>query len=91
MQAMIQRALAQQLPVLLRGAQGDSDPGVYAQLILDQVPELYLRPMIEYLKKPDWFDLLARADGRVVPFKQWFQALGSEIVQATSPKETPPA
>lgn len=90
MQAMIQRALAQQLPALLRGAQSETAPGVYAQLLFDQVPEIYLRPMIEYLKRPDWFDLLARADGRVVPFKGWFEALGSEIVQATLPEEPPP-
>lgn len=90
MQAIVQRALAQQLPVLLRGAQSESDVGVYAQLIFDQVPELYLRPMVEYLKKPDWFDLLARADGRVVPHQPWFEALRNEIVRETSP-ELPPA
>jgi hypothetical protein len=90
MQAIIKRALAQQLPVLLRGAQSESDPGVYAQLILDQVPQVYLGPMVEYLKKPDWFDLLAAADGRVVAHRAWFEALGSEVVRATS-SELPPA
>jgi hypothetical protein len=85
-EAMIRRALAQQLPALLRGAQAGTDAGVYAQLILDQVPELYAAPLVEFLKRPDWFDVLAAVDGRAVPYRDWFVALGSEIVRATSPE-----
>lgn len=90
MMAMVQKALAQQLPTLIRGAQSETDPTVYAQLVLDQLPQIYLAPLLRELAKPEWFTLLARVDGRVVPHQAWFEALRNEIVQATSP-EAPPA
>jgi hypothetical protein len=91
MEAIIRRALMERLPVLIRGAQADTDVGVYAQLVLDQVPGLYLQALLSHLQKPDWFDVLVQLDGRVVPLQSWFQALRNEIVQATSPPDTPAA
>lgn len=90
MMFLIQRALAARLPMLIRGAQAETDPGVYAQLVLDQMPELYVTPMVRELQKPEWFALLVKVDGRVVPHQPWFEALRNEILQATSP-ESPPA
>lgn len=89
MMLLIRRALAERLPLLIRGAQAESDPGVYAQLVLDQLPELYLAPMLRELAKPEWFTLLVQVDGRVVPYQAWFEALRNELLQATSPPESP--
>lgn len=91
MAMMIRRALAARLPMLIAGAQRATDPGVYAQLVLDQVPEIYVEPLLEQLRKPDWFDALVQVDGRVVPLQAWFEALRNEILQATSQDPLPAA
>jgi hypothetical protein len=87
---LIRGALSAHLPTLIKGAQAQSDPGVYAQLVLDQVPPMFLPALLEHLNKPDWFAVLVKIDGRVVPLQDWFEALRNEIVQATS-QEAPPA
>lgn len=89
MMILIRRALAERLPLLIRGAQAESDPAVYAQLVLDQLPGLYLEPLLRELQKPEWFNLLVQVDGRVVPHQPWFEALRNEILQATSQPEPP--
>jgi hypothetical protein len=88
---MIRRALAARLPMLIAGAQRDTDAGVYAQLVLDQVPEIYLGPLLEQLQKPDWFNLLVQIDGRVVPLQAWFEQLRAAILEATQGPPPPAA
>jgi hypothetical protein len=89
-QFLIKQAISRQLPVLIRGAQAESDPAVYAQLLLDQVPDLYLRPLLRELQKPEWFSLLVSVSGAVVPHQAWFEALRNEVLSVTSQDPPPP-
>lgn len=89
MMIMIQQALRSYLPTLIKGAQGGTDPSVYAQLVLDQVPERFVPSLAQQLGSPNWFDVLVRLDGRCVAHREWFEALAREIVQATS-QDPPP-
>jgi hypothetical protein len=90
MQAMIRAAIARQLPFLIKGAQAETDPSVYAQMLLDQLPEIYVPPLVRELGKPEWFDLLVSINGAVVAYKTWFESLRDEILSATS-QDPPPA
>lgn len=90
MQAIVKAALAKQLPVLIRGAQNNTDARSYADLLLDQVPQIYLSHLVGFLKREDWFTLLVQADGAVVPYQTWFEQLRNEIIQATVQPDPPP-
>lgn len=90
MQAIVKNALARQLPVLIRGAQNETDPESYADLLLDQVPDLYLPHLVAFLAREDWFTLLVQIDGRVVPYQGWIEQLRNEILQATAQQNAPP-
>lgn len=85
---MVQRALAQRIPILLRGAAQGTEASVYAQLVLDQLDDQYLGIVAEQLKRADWWEQLLAISPAVGTYREWFTALRDEVLREI---ETPPA
>jgi len=96
MQQIIAALVVKQLPMLLRGAAAGTDPGVYAQLLLDQVPTAMHGYVYQQLRAPEWFDVLSKLDAHVVPHRVWVTQLRDAFVlameeAASEAGATPPA
>lgn len=85
---IVKRAIAQRIPILLRGAIQGTEASVYAQLVLDQLPDQYLAIVAEQLKRTDWWEELVAIAPDVGPHRAWFATLRDEVLREI---EAPPA
>lgn len=69
------------LAFLCKQAQGNKDPGLYAELVLDQMGE---EQVMEFIGKPDAIETLAKIDANVAVYQGWFLALRNAILELTS-------
>lgn len=69
-------AMQNSLRFLIQQAQADNDPALWAEVVLDQVPEAQLRA---FLNQPDPVAVLAALDSAVENHREWFQLLGQEL------------
>lgn len=67
--------------LLTRAARG-SNPSLYAEVVLDSIPEnINGDVLLEFLKRPDWFQTLAQFDSRVAQYQGWFTQLREDIIK----------
>jgi hypothetical protein len=78
--------LRQYLPTLIALAADNRDPALYADLILDQVPEPILRRYLE----GDLVSRLATIDARVRQHAEWFRDLGAAVKEGFAPDAAQP-
>jgi len=70
------------LPVLLRGASKNTDPSVYVDMILDQVPSMAYDPLRKWLMEPGCLDKLVAIEPGVQYQVEWWQSLQSGLIEA---------
>ena len=74
------------LKKLIEKAEKDSDPVLYAEFILDNVPQSMVE---QYIAREDLIDYLSSIDSRVNNHKEWFTELRDHIIGVlTTPDET---
>ncbi len=73
-----QAMLREWLPKLIDRAVAQSDPLIYADLILDQVPPFMLKRMLPD-NDAELLERLAAVDARVNSHAQWFRELGAAV------------
>lgn len=66
--------------ILIKGAEKNSEPGMYADLILDQIPEKFVVELYNILNGNDWLKTLVGIDARVQKYASWFTNLRNEII-----------
>ena len=71
--------LLQYLDFLVKKAASGSNPDLYAELVLDNMPEALVR---QFLADGDPVAKLARFDKRVSLHEQWFRDLGKAVTEA---------
>jgi len=71
--------LKMQLNMLVNKAAADSDPALYADLILDAMPEEQIR---EFLGQPNLQEFLTNMNPQVSIYWPWFDALQREVMGA---------
>lgn len=70
-----------QLHMLIDRAVRDSDPKLYAEVVLDSIPEdISGDVLIDFLNKPEWLQTLHQFDSRVGQHQKWFTELRAEIL-----------
>lgn len=74
-------ALRPHLQFLKAQAAKEKDPAFYAEVILDQIPDVYFPQFVEYLSRPDLVDRLIQADPQIQAYRGWFESLRQHIVQ----------
>lgn len=73
--------LKNQLEFLLVKAARDSDPGLYAELLIDNIPEgVAPQKILDLLSREDWWSVLSQFNSHVAPYAGWFGNLRAEIV-----------
>jgi hypothetical protein len=67
--------------LLVRAARG-SNPSLYAEVVLDSIPEnINGDVLLEFLKRPDWLQMLTTFDSRVAQHAAWFSELRGDIIK----------
>lgn len=75
---MMNTKMREAVAFLVERAQSDADVGLYADLILDNIPESILRPILD----GDVVERLAALDQRVRENAEWFRDLGAVLREA---------
>ncbi|HJX19119.1 MAG TPA: hypothetical protein VJ437_13130 [Acidiferrobacterales bacterium] len=75
--------MQQAVAFLVSKAAAGADPGLYADLVLDNVPEAMLRPVLA----GDVVATLSQIDPRVANHAQWFRDLGAMLSEALRPDD----
>jgi len=70
------------LPVLLRGASKNTDPNVYIEMILDQVPTMAYDSLRTWLLEPGCLDKLVAVEPGIQFQVEWWQSLQSGLIEA---------
>lgn len=73
---------------LIGKARAGADPTLYADVILDNVPDMAL-PLLEQLVRGDVVENLAQFDPRVKDFAEWFRALGEAVASGLAELRAP--
>lgn len=74
--------LKKQIEDLLQRAARDSSPSLYAEVVLDSIPEnINGDVLLEFLKRGDWLQTLQQFDSRVANYAPWFTTLRNEIIK----------
>lgn len=75
----------QQIGLLVKKAEQDSDPALYADFIIDNVSEDIIK---QYLLQDDLVNELGKIDPKVLQHREWFMELRDNIFQVlTAPEE----
>jgi hypothetical protein len=71
----------QQLPSLTVKAAKDSDPELYAEVLLDSVPDgMDARMLRDILARPDWWTQLTTFYPQASPYQGWFTSLRDSMI-----------
>ena len=70
------------LPVLLRGATKNTDPSVYVDMILDQVPQIAYDPLRKWLIEPGCLDKLVAIEPAIQYQQDWWEGLRGGLIEA---------
>jgi hypothetical protein len=79
-----------QTVMLCHQAARQKDPGLYAELFLDNLPDGLTQEMIhERMQKPDAIEDLAAINPDVLKYREWFEAFRDEVIDLLeAPEET---
>lgn len=66
--------LREQLKMLVEKARDEKDPAIYADYVLDNLPEKVTAEVVETaLTRPDWFDQVCMLNSSVSVHREWFE------------------
>jgi len=74
--------LKMQLKMLVNKAAANADPALYADLILDSMPEAQIR---EFLGQPNLREFLTELNPAVLNYWPWFEQLQAEVLSGLTP------
>jgi hypothetical protein len=79
--------MRKQLELLVLKAHRNSDPSLYAELMLDNLPEgVQPQTILDFLQRDDWWHMLNQFDERVQPYGGWFENLRTELITLINDK-----
>lgn len=78
---MLKMAIKNQLNQLVQFAAADRDPEIYANVVLDAVPEAYAPKFAEFILKPNAVEEMASLSPAVNQHREWFNELHQIIVE----------
>lgn len=70
----------QQLGFLIKQAESGKDPGLYAELLLDQIGA---PAVLDFCGQDDCYDKLLAIEPAIANFRPWFEALRAAILEIT--------
>lgn len=77
------------MPQLLMLARMGKDPELYADVMLDQVPDIWVEELVGRVQQPDFVDKLKALYPDIVPHEAWFKKLADSIRAEFEPEPGP--
>jgi len=74
------------IPQLIQLAKADKDPSLYADFVLDQIPENFLDQLYQLLQQPNLIEQLVTLQPEIKNHEQWFKDFIQRGVEALSPE-----
>lgn len=69
------------LAYLIKKASKNADTSLYADLLLDEVPDgVDIGQFIQYLNAPSWWQTLQQFDKNVAPYEGWFASFRDDLI-----------
>jgi len=85
---MIGLLIRQALPVLINGATKNADPALYADMILDQVPETAYPKLAQWLGSPNCLEDLCKIEPGIRFQQEWWASLRETLAGALNDART---
>lgn len=82
---MFHLVLRQYLPILVNAARKNSDPGFYADLVLEQIPENLYPRLKDFLSRPDCLMELTKFEPGIQFQAEWWESLRAEVLAGMEP------
>jgi len=82
---MIKLLIRQYLPVFVNAARSNSNPDIYADMVLEQVPENLYPKLASWLNSPAWFQDITAIEKNVEFQAGWWNLLRTSILEGMSP------
>ena len=77
---LIQMALKKNMPMLMDKAAKGKDPGLYAEVVLDNIPESFFPQFVRFIAQPDALDKMIAAYPPAAQYREWFAQLREAIL-----------
>jgi len=74
------------IPQLIQLAKADKDPSLYADFVLDQIPENFLDQLYQLLQQPNLIEQLVAVQPEIKNYEQWFKDFIQHGVEALTPE-----
>lgn len=78
---MIKLMLKGYLPLLINAAAKNADPDIYADMVLDQIPDSLHPQVLTWLEKPNCLDIIVELEPGVKFQLEWWQSLRVALVE----------
>lgn len=86
--------MREQLNYIIGQAARNRDPALYANLLLDNIPQdsagnLAFPPdkLLEFISREDWWEQICRFESGCAPYKKWFEEFRTELIAALKDEE----
>lgn len=77
------------LDQLIHQAARNRDPGLYAEVLVDNLPEESSKEkLLQFLGREDWWNAMSKFHGGVLPYQGWFTQLREQVILILTDKET---
>jgi len=84
---MIKLLIRQYLPVFVNAARSHSNPDIYADMVLEQVPENLYPKLASWLNSPTWFQDITAIEKNVEFQAGWWNLLRTSILEGMTPED----
>lgn len=74
------------IPQLIQLAKADKDPALYADFVLDQIPENFLDQLYQVLQQPNLIEQLVAVQPEIKNHEQWFKDFIQHGIEALTPE-----
>lgn len=76
------------LDQLIHQAARNRDPGLYAEVLVDNLPEeSNKQKLLQFLGREDWWTAMSKFHGGVLPYQGWFTQLREQVILILTEKE----
>lgn len=78
--------LKKYIPIAVNLAVKGKDPELYADLLLDQIPQSFYEEIYNTFSRPDIVDILAKDYPILQPHTEWFKLFVSRVIETLTPE-----
>jgi hypothetical protein len=78
---MLKLLIRQYLPVFVNAARNNGNPDIYADMVLEQIPESMYPKLVSWLQSPSWFADIVAIEKNIEFQAGWWNLLKTSLLE----------